>query len=220
MKWLLVSLGLLLSYPSAAETTEDRSFPDDDLESRLAELSEGELILLTSPPDRPVHHHHNRIQITQESLGHGWVDMEQCHTRLDPVSETQIVYHPERIRNIQILSSAHIEQIRIDGPSVQLSGIDREARLCLSAESRALVSLGEGRYRLRNGPFMRRFLDGYYPMRVTQEISYPVNLLKLRDFRPLPGRAGAVRQTAGRILWDAWLKGRLYTEFDFQLMQH
>lgn len=219
MNWFLMSLGLLMTSSSAAQASESWPFPDDDLEARIAEVSEGELILLEKVPDRPVHHHLNRIEIDTESLEQGWVGLQQCHTHLDPVDATQIVYHPARIRNIQIISVEQIEQVRIDGPSVQLTGIGRGARLCLQAESRALTRLGSDRFRLRNGPYMRRFLDGYYPMHVTLEITYPADALKLQDLRPIPGRAGNVQRTDGQVIWDSWFKGKLYTEFDFQRRQ-
>lgn len=218
MNWLLMSLGLLLSSPiPASDEARELGFPDDDLEARLARVSDGELTLLESAPADPVHHHSNSIWITKSSLMDGWVKLEQCHSQLDPVAETQIVYHPERIRKIRILSSDKIDQSRVEGASVQLSGIDREARLCLSAESRALTHLGKGHYRLRNGPYMRRFLDGYYPMRVSLEIIYPPQQLELIDFRPAPGGSGKTLQKPDRILWDSWSKGQLFTEFDFHL---
>ncbi len=218
MNWLLMCLGLLFSNPiPASDETQEWDFPDDDLEARIARISDGELTLLESAPANPVHHHSNNIRITKDSLRDGWVNLEQCHTQLDPVAETQIVYHPERIRNILILSSDKIAEIRVEGASVQLSGIDRDARLCLSAESRALTLLGNGRYRLRNGPYMRQFLDGYYPMRVSLEISYPQRQLELIDFRPAPGGSGKIVEEPERILWDSWFKGRLFTEFDFHI---
>jgi hypothetical protein len=155
------------------------------------------------------------IYITRDSLEDGWVRLEQCHSRLDPVAETQIVYHPERIRNLQLVSSKNIDAARVEGHSVLLRGIGREASLCLQAESRALSLLPNRHYRLKNGPYMRRFLDGYYPMRLTLEIHYPAEALELNSLRPLPGKAGSLRRHPGVIRWDGWFEGRLYTEFDF-----
>jgi hypothetical protein len=45
--------------------------------------------------------------------------------------------------------------------------VEPGARLCLSAQTRALRNTGNGYFNLVNGPYMRKFLDGYYPMRVT-----------------------------------------------------
>jgi hypothetical protein len=163
-----------------------------------------------------VHHHRNLIRISASSLKDGWVRLEQCHSHLDPVAEMQIVYHAERIRRIRLLSSENIAEAEVDGPTVQLKGIEPDARICLQAQSRALTRLPDHGYRLSNGPFMRRFLDGYYPMRVSLDVHYPASLIKLRSVRPLPGKAGALTKSPGRILWDAWFNGRLFTEFEFQ----
>jgi hypothetical protein len=67
---------------------------------------------------------------------------------------------------------------------------------------------------------MRRFLDGYYPMRVTLEIHYPAEALELRALRPMPAKAGGLQRQPGTIRWDGWFKGRLYTEFDFVTTEH
>jgi hypothetical protein len=213
-----VFLTLILLLPAlqaTGETEEAWDFPDDDLEQRLAEVSEGDLTLLSSPPARPVHHHRNRIRIRESSLQDGWIGLEQCHEHLDPVGALEIVYHPGRIRNLRILSSSHIETSRVSDAKVELTGIGHGASLCLSAESRALILLDDGRYRLRNGPYMRRFLDGYYPMHVTLEIEYPPGLLEPAGFRPQPGAAGRMEQSPGLLHWESWFKGTLFTEFDF-----
>ena len=217
MKQAYIILGLLLPVSTPAmQTAGDWDLLDDDLEARISAVSDGELTLLDKAPQLPAHHHRNLIRITAASLQDGWVTMEQCHSHLDPVAEAEIVYHPQRIRNIRLLDSENIQQTRIEASSVQLRGIEAHARLCLQVESRALVSLRGDAFRLKNGPFMRRFLDGYYPMRVSLEISYPASLIKLQAIRPLPGHAGSLQHDSGQIVWDSWFKGRLFTEFDFQ----
>lgn len=190
---------------------------DDDLESRIAEVNEGVLEFLAKVPEKPVHHHINQIEIIPSSLDDGWVKIEQCHTHLDPVSAMEITYHPRRIRNMQVLSSQNVGAIQIKGASVELTEISSSATLCLQIESKALIRLNEGEYRLRNGPFMRRFLDGYFPMRVTLLIKYSDSLLSISKYRPLPGESGSTIIKPGSIKWDGWFQGRLITEFDFKL---
>ena len=188
---------------------------NDDLETRIDRVNEGELIFLAVRPERPVHHHHNRILITTASMKDGWVTLHQCHFHPDPVGAIEIVYHRQRIRKLQILSTERINKSRGEGSSVQLSGIGPNATICIQAESQALIPLEKGGYRLKNGPFMRRFLDGYYPMHVTMEVRYPAGQLLLAGFRPSPGSSGRIEKSGGRIFWDGWFKGRLFTEFDF-----
>lgn len=190
-------------------------FPADDLESRIERVNEGRLRFLEHPPQRPVHHHSNRIRITRSSLADGWVALDQCHDHLDAVPALQIVYHPERIRAIRILSSEGIGGNRIQDHSVQLQDVGAGARLCLEAESRALRQLPDGGLVLQNGPYMRRFLDGYYPMRVSLEIRYPADLLRLEGREP-GGQAGfRLRERPGLIEVDSWFEGRLITRFTF-----
>ena len=213
--------GLLLCSLSQAATAQEDwpDFPEADLESRLAEVSDGEVVFLAEPPDRPVHHHENRIRMEPASLHSGWVVLEQCHRHLDRVPLLEIVYHPERIRNIRILSSRNIDQSRVTGTGVELRGIHDEASLCLIAESRALQQWAPGRYRLRNGPYMRRFLDGYYPLHLTVQIDYPAHLFALQSARPGTPDAPVITHEPGRIHWDVWFRGKLYTEFIFSSNQ-
>jgi hypothetical protein len=61
---------------------------------------------------------------------------------------------------------------------------------------------------------MRRFLDGYYLMRLSLEIHFPKDRLELDEMRPLPGKAGRLERGEGFLLWDGWFSGRLISEFD------
>ena len=98
--------------------------------------------------------------------------MYQCHSDLDKVASSQIVYQQNLISDIRIVSSQNIESAWVDGHTVQMKGISAESKICISAERRALV-YANGRYALKLGPFIRRFLDGYYPMHVRVEVCYP-----------------------------------------------
>lgn len=205
-------IGLLLA---AAAIAEDWELPDDDLEERVSRVNTGELRFLPDPPPTPVHQHRNEITITRDSLEHGWVALSQCHTHLDPVPEAEIVFRPERSRGLRILRQRNIGAARVEGASVQLRDVHKDAELCLELESRALTRLPEHGWSLRNGPYMRRFLDGYYPMRVYIHIRYPTDLLAVRDFSPRPQPGLTVRQVPGDIALDSWFEGRLNTRFDF-----
>jgi hypothetical protein len=210
-------LGVILTPPVfPVATPDDADWGDDrDLEARIAAVNEGELHFL--PPEAALGHHvhFNRIQIDSSSLRGGWVSLEQCHEQLDAVPAAQILFNPERIRSLRILSAKGVGRAWVEGHSVQLEDVGREARLCVGGESRALRYLGEGRYRLQNGPYMRRFLDGYYPMRVVLQIQYPAGSLRFEA--PHPGLQPGldVRERAGEVLVDATFEGRLYTCLDF-----
>ncbi len=199
----------LLLLSTAVQAGDDNW--DDELEEHTRSVNEGELHFLAEPPTRPVHHHLNQMLITEDSLRHGWVALKQCHDHLDPVPASQIVYHPERIRGLSILSASGIRDARVQGPSVQLQDVQPGARLCLQAESRALRRRADGCWTLRNGPYMRQFLDGYYPMGVTLEVSYPAQLL-VHGLDPSARPGVQLQQSPGALTLSMHFEGRLYTE--------
>ena len=204
----------VFSSNTAADTTwEEQAFRDMELEERSLAVNEGELQLLHEPPKERVHYHHNRLFITQKSLDTGWVVMYQCHTGLDRVPALQIVYNRQRIRNLKIETVRNIGAARVEDHTVQLEYVGDDSKLCITAETRALVQ-GDGSYYLKNGPFMRQFLDGFYPMRVRVEVFYPVALLKLKSIKPVGAEDTTTRHT-GYIDFDVWSVGRLFTEFEF-----
>lgn len=186
----------------------------EGVRARIAEVNEGELAFLDTLPDKPVHYHHNRIVVTPASLDDGWVELEQCHRHLDRVDEAQIVFHPERSRRLHVLGFRNMRSAVADGNTVQLRGIGDGSEVCLRGETRALFEIGEGVYELQNGPYMRRFLDGYYPMRVSLEIEYPQRLT-LADFTPERQPGFEVSSGPGRVAAVARFEGQLRTRFRF-----
>ena len=63
---------------------------------------------------------------------------------------------------------------------------------------------------------MRRFLDGYYPMRVSMDIEVPREYLRFVDTRPHRQDGFKVHETAGGVHVDTWFEGKLYTEVRFE----
>jgi len=205
----------LASFVTTLEADPEPERPEWDLEEQIAAVNESELRLLGEGTPTHAHMHENRIRISPDSLADGWVALEQCHERLDAVPRAQIVFNPERIRDIRITGAAHIARAWVEGHTVQLEDIASAARLCISANSHALTNLGEGYYRLRTGPYMRRFLDGYYPMRVMIDIEYPAQILSFVRSHPMAQPGFALRSEQGRIRVDASFEGKLYTCLDF-----
>jgi hypothetical protein len=198
---------------SAAEDDWSRVEEEMALEQRALEVNEGELQLLDRPPEAAAHYHHNRLRISEQSLNDGWVTMYQCHSDLDKVHASQIVYNKDRIRNIKIISSQNIGSARVEGHTVQLTDIGAESKVCISADKR-VFGFKNGKYFLRLGPFMRRFLDGYYPMHVRVEVSYPA-FLELVSTSPVE----AVQQSRGKTSYvdiDIWVVGKLDIELVFR----
>jgi hypothetical protein len=219
---LLTGLGLCMpmlslgSDPSMAEL--ERWLESDEMlppSVSTDHVNEGNLVFLTRPPSRQVHHHQNHLIINAASLRDGWVRLNQCHEHLDRVPRAQIMYNKDRIRDLQIVTSGNIEQSWVEDNSVQLRNIRDNARLCVQAWTRALKANADGSYSLRNGPFMRRFLDGYYPMRVSMQIEYATSGLHLVAMTPERQQGFEVSEREGFLAFDAWFEGRLKTEFLF-----
>ena len=182
----------------------------------IDQVNEGKLVFLSRRPARQVHHHQNHLVIYADSLLNGWVRLKQCHEHLDRVPRAQIMYNRERIRDLQITTSGNIEQSWVEDNTVQLRNVQENARLCVQAWTRALKANGDGSYSLRNGPFMRRFLDGYYPMRVSMQIDYAASGLRLIAMKPERQQGFDVTEQEGSLTFDAWFEGRLKTEFLFR----
>ncbi len=221
LAWLLT---WLLGGASALAWGATDDWPDDwpdefDLSSQVARVSDGELAFIPTAAAAGAHYHRNRIAISEASLDQGldqgWVDLIQCHENLDPVPAAQILFRANGIRALAIAHSRHIGRAWVEGHSVQLEDVGADAELCIQAQSRALLALGDGLFRLRNGPYMRRFLDGYYPMRVALHIEYPTQRLRLVGQTPLTQDGFNVHRTAQGVQVDATFEGRLTTCFDF-----
>ncbi len=199
--------------PVSANPAED--WFNDDAEFRAAQVNEGQLTFLAKAPDKPVHHHQNRIILSASSLKDGWAALQQCHHNIDPVASAQIVYSKHRTRNLSIVSSEHIGRAWVEGHTVQLENIGMDARLCVKASSRALTAQTDGSYHLNNGPFMRRFLDGFYPMHVSVDVELPKDLLRFDTISPIAQEGFEVRHNAETVSINTWFEGKLRTVIRF-----
>jgi hypothetical protein len=194
-----------------------RAQAETDLSMESADaVNEGALHFLETPPTKQVHHHYNRIRIDANSLRTGWVSLSQCHDHLDAVPLAQITFREGYVRDLKVDSFSGINNAWIEGPSVQLVDVEPGARLCLSAQTRALRDNGNGYFNLINGPYMRKFLDGYYPMRVTLEIEYPAQMLSVIDIEPNAQPGLKLDESPGLIRMDALFEGKLQTLIQFE----
>jgi len=187
---------------------------EEALRQQIARVNEGDLAFLERPPSKPFHHHRNRIIVTGSSLRDGWVTLEQCHHNLDRVAAAQIVFHPERSRALQVTQYENMGTAEARDNTVQLRDVGPASKVCLRGQTRALEEIGDGVYELQNGPYMRRFLDGYYPMRVSLQIEYPQQLT-LADFTPARQPGFEVDEAPGRVMAEAVFEGQLRTRFRF-----
>lgn len=175
----------------------------------LLDINEGELRFLERPPEKSPHLHSTHVFISDESLKTGWVTAKQCHYHLDQVSALQVVFNKSRVRRIEILQADNIERAWVEDASVQVTNIGKNAVLCILSENRAIKrDAADGTYEWHGGPYMRRFLDGYFPMQVKLAIDYPPDLVRLESIDPGALRFKTVAQP-GLIRLDALFEGRL-----------
>jgi hypothetical protein len=211
---LLPFVGLTLVATAAESPPQDESEALFNAPS-AASVNEGELVFLDRLPAKPVHHHQNQVRIDATSLLDGWVRLSQCHVDLDAVPRSQVMFSRDRTRDLRVTASGGIGAAWVEGNTVQLQDTHRGAYLCIEARSRALTPHADGSFVLRNGPYLRRFLDGYYPMHVSLRVSLDTPL-ELVETRPAAQPGFDVKANADEVFIDARFEGRLVTELRFR----
>lgn len=213
MPWLVA---VCCALPAHVATADDE---DELLFKSAAEVNEGELRFLTVPPARPIHRHENRITITDSSLEDGWVRLDQCHENLDPMPDVQIAYREGRVRNLRVTRSENIGRSWAEANTVQLRDVQRNAVLCIEAETRALWHAGNNHYLLANGPYMRRFLDGYYPLRVSVRVRLDTRQLRFVEAQPEAQPGFRFWHNDSEVGYDTVFEGILNTVMRFDRIQ-
>ncbi len=193
-------------WEDAWEQAEERARQEE----RARAVNEGELEFLSDEPEADAAGMEKRIDLDRDSLEDGWARMRQCHHNLDPAPAVQIVYNEGRTRDIRITERDRVGRAEVDGPSVQMQEIERGASLCVEAEVLAIrPHPDDAGYVVDNGPFMRRFLDGYYPMQVRLDVRWPAGLLALEDSDP-PAQPGlSIDEDERGLTLNAHFEGRL-----------
>ena len=90
-----------------------------------------------------------------------------------------------------------------EGRGMQMQAVGPNAKICVKAESRTLTNNGDGTWSLRNGSFMRKFLDGYYPLRMSMRIRYSDQVVHYLQSEPSAQPGFSVTQNPGEVLVDA-----------------
>lgn len=216
---LLICLLLVMAVNSWAQQTtpeEMQRWLEDEGDSHIDEVNEGQLRFLHSEPARPALHSINKMTISGNSIEQGWVELRQCYRHLAAVPRAEVVYKYKQMRNMKLLSYRNIRQARIVGQSVQLRNVGRDAELCIEAEIRNFYQNSDGSFSLVNGPFHRRFLDGFYPYRVSLEIRFPGEHLRFKRSRPTSQTGFVVKRGKNLLVIESLFEGILNTEVIFQ----
>ncbi len=215
---LLFILLAISSYALGDMTLEEREawFDNDEIAPALP-TSEGELKFLTELPHKPPTHSYNKITISERSIKTGWVELYQCYSQLDPVSETVIAYQYKTMRSFVIQSKNNIGEVTIKGQSVELIDVQKMAKLCISAEIKIFYQNKKGRFSLVNGPFHRKFLDSYFPYKVTLDIDYPSSKIQFVKSVPASQKGFHIEQKQNNLFIESLFVGKLNTKFEFEL---
>jgi hypothetical protein len=209
----LAYVGLAAAGP--ADDTQLEDWFEDDTQSDIPQVGQDELVFLSPPPVTKTLHSINTLSISESSLDDGWVQLKQCYEALDAVPDAEVVYRYRNIRHLRIHSKDNIGRAVARDKSVQLVDVQHDAMLCIQAEVQILYPQEDGGYVLRNGPFHRRFLDGYFPLHVSLIVKYPSALLQASDTSPASQPGFEVDLREGSVYIDTWFAGTLNTEVRF-----
>ena len=216
----LVSLLFLFACTVSIAADQDARQAEEDWfnaapDPSAADVNEGKLEFLAQRPAKRVHHLSNVLTINDRTVRDGWAQLKQCHENLDKVPATQIVFRADRIRDLRIISFNGIKTAKVEGASVQLRDVGEGAKICLTLRTKSLYLQPDGTYHISNGPFMRKFLDGYYPMHVSMEVRLNSRKLRFLDITPAKQAGFAVAILPHTVEFDAWFEGRLTTLMRF-----
>ena len=174
-----------------------------------------ELEFLPQSPAGAPHRQEMQVLIDAQSLKTGLVRVDQCHYRLDPVPATQIVFGPA-LKALQVTRSRNISSLDLEGRSVQLHDVGENAEICLRTVNQVFRRQADGSFVLRNGPFMRQFLDGYFPLQLQYQIRYPASLLVLESLTPEVPATAFKSNLPGKLDLQVLFTGPLQLETRFR----
>lgn len=171
------------------------------------------LRFLANRPDPDAYWYESTVHISPDSLDTGVVRMDTCHHRLDATQRIVIAFNADRVQTLEVLSSTGLEKAEVLGKRVELAGVKTGANVCVGITSRALDATEPGQWRLQAGPLMRRYLDGYLPMRAHLTVHWPAELLRLQSTEPAAQAGVSLLQQSGIAELDVTFAGRLRPQF-------
>lgn len=172
-----------------------------------------DLRFLATRPDPDAYWYASTVHIGPESLASGVVTIDTCHHQLDAIHRIVIAFNADRVQALRVQSSTGVEQAEVQGKRVELRGVKQGGSVCVEVVSRALDADGPGRWRLQAGPLMRRYLDGYLPMRAQLQVRWPAGLLNLLSTEPTVQPGVVLEQADGTATLDVTFAGRLRPQF-------
>ncbi len=211
----LVALSLNGFCKDMTDKEKTKWFESEESVKPKKKINLGDLTLLDAKKYPKVMHSENKIKISADSLKTGWVLLNQCYFHLNAFPKVEVVYKYRKLKNLKIISSSKIAKTRVAGQAIELIDVKKGASLCVKASVLSLVKTTKG-FKLENGPFRRKYLDGYFPMRVSLEITYPSKLINVNNILPKMLISSKVKKSQGKINVDATFEGVLNTKVVFE----
>lgn len=216
---LLFLILVFISINALAFTDEKERWLNAIDDADIAEKNIAKLKFIKPPSNSQPLHSTNKLIISQKSINDGWVDLHQCYRHLDKLPEVDITYYYRSIKNLTLISKKNIDSAILKDQSITLKNIKNNAKICVSAEVRIFYQNPDQSFSLVNGPYHRRFLDGFYPYHVTLNISYPESLLSFISSAPKQQEGFSVVHKTNGLLIDTYFEGILNTEIKFELRE-
>jgi hypothetical protein len=195
----------------------EKWFNSDD-ELPTSKVNDGQLNFIRAKPENNLFHSKINITVDQNSIDHGWTNLTQCYSNLDPIYRTAVTYRKNLIKNLRVISSKNIKHTSVIENKVFLKDVRKDASLCIAATARNFYQNEDQSFSLVNGPYHRKFLDGYYPYRLTLKINYSPKL-KFKFNIPEDQKGFQVTRLDNTLSVKTVFEGRLKTEFRFDLKE-
>lgn len=153
---------------------EERAFLEDDSFFQTMQVQDSPIKWVNPQKTENQYALTNEITITNNSFKTGFVNFSQCHTHLDAIRAIDIVYNPETTQQLKVLSSQKIQKVIAHAASIELKNVEKGAEVCVAGKVKTFRFDQQNQaWVLLRGPYMRKFLDGYYPMHVQETIQWP-----------------------------------------------
>lgn len=220
---MLFSVTVIAEKKPMTEAEKLKWLEKDDTVKKPRSINEGNLTFLSDKKFAKVMHSDNHITIQESSLKNGWVSLKQCYRHLDAFPAVEIVYKYKKMKNLSIVSHQGAGEAKVKknpgaNDSVDLKNVKKGASICVSANIKSLVKQTAGIYTMKNGPFRRQFLDGYFPMRVSISIKFPEKILKPVSVKPEKPELG-IKIGKKQVSMDATFEGILNTHIKFRKLK-
>jgi len=210
----------IIATQTFAYTQEQERWLNSEDNDDVSHVNEGQLVFIVPPSDKTPLHSINHLVIDKNSIDNGWVKLQQCYKHLGILEQVEITYKYRFMKRLTLISKKHIDHARVKKQSIELHNVKKNAELCISADVRIFYQNPDHSFSLINGPFHRRFLDGYYPYHLTLKIDYPEQLLLFNNSTPKQQQGFSIQRKNNQLLIDTYFEGILNTEMRFILINN